>query len=91
MIATENNINGDRYILARFNLRYGVIVEDSNNNLNELLKEIPNHLHEDNDENLSVCEVKKWKQDKVDKSDLSPVDLETLFTVIHYSDPLEEE
>jgi len=88
--ASNQKAEGDRYILARFHLIYGTIVEDSNNSLEDLLGQIPNFLHSEESENLSVCEVEEWRIDKNDSSNLIPTKLETLFTILHYADPIED-
>jgi len=76
-------VNGDQFILARFNLFCGTIVEYSNNSLENLLKEVPEHLSSDNDETLAVCEVFKWKHED---GESTPTDLQVLYQIEHYND-----
>jgi len=62
------------------------MVEASGNNLAGLLKQVPDFLHDDDDERLSVCEAKSWRQDPDDWS-MDPHDIETLYEIEHYGDP----
>jgi hypothetical protein len=84
--ASSTIVDGDTYILARFSL-YGTIVEDSSNSLEEILGNIPNHLWEENSEQLCVCEVGEWRENKDDPSDFIPVKLKTLFTINFHASP----
>lgn len=80
----------DRYILCRWELIYGCMVEASGNDLPELLMEIPDFLTEGEDETLCVCEVMSWREDPSDM-EMEPHEIETLYEVQHRSDPTEEE
>lgn len=80
----------DRYVLCRWNLIYGCMVEASNNDLAELLMEVPDFLSENEDERLCVCEVMSWREDQADWS-MDPHEIETLYEIHHYADPTEED
>jgi len=82
-------VEGDRYILCRFNLHYGTIVEDSSNFLEEMLRSIPNFFCGDDSEDLYVCEVYEWCQSSRDPSDSNPSKMKTLFKIEHLNDPSE--
>lgn len=85
-------VKGDRYILCRFSLRYGPMVEDSDNSLEKLLGRVPDHLHDGDNEVLSVLRVDRWVvvvDD--DPTDFIPKDYVTLYEIHHYADPEEEE
>jgi hypothetical protein len=83
--------HGDRFILCTFSLTFGCMVEESSNNLGEVLSKVPDHIHEDGEDRISVCEVAYWILDPSDPSDGTPCGVETLYEVQHYADPSEEE
>lgn len=82
-------VQGDTFILCTFGLSLvrspgcDVNVLDSNNNLSELCKSIPEHLEMEGDR-LSVCRVGRWVAPESDISDTRPLDLETIFEVEPY-------
>lgn len=80
-------VNGDRFILCRFPIGFGCMVEESGDNLGDVLSKIPDHIHESDDQRLSVCEVGYWVLDPEDPSDGTPCDLTTLYEIQHYADP----
>jgi hypothetical protein len=81
-------VPGDRFVLCRFSLRFGPMVEESGPELGPLLAEIPDHLDCGDDERLSVCEVGYWTvYVDGDPSDWTPRDLTTLYEIQHYADP----
>ena len=80
----------DRYVLCRWDLIHGCMVETSGNDLAELMMEVPDFLTESEDERLSVCEVMSWREDR-DSQEMEPHEIETLYEVHHYADPAEEE
>ena len=82
--------NLDSFILCRWHLIYGPMVETSGPNLAELMREIPDYLHDGDDETLCVCEVFSWRGD-ADMNELDPHELETLYQLEHYLDPSEED
>lgn len=80
---------GDRYILCRFDIRWGCIVEASSDNLDDVLKEIPEHLNDGEDSTLSICQVNSWIG--YDGNELDPLEPRTLYEIHHYADPDESE
>ncbi len=83
-------IEFDRYILARFCIRFGCMVEEQDTSFARLLGKIPDHLHESDDSSLSVCEVKGWRGPD-NGNELEPYGVRTLYQVTHYEDPIYEE
>ena len=82
--------NLDRFILCRWNLIYGCMVETSANTLPQLCQDIPEYLCDGDDETLCVCEVISWRGD-ADMNDIEPHEVETLYQLEHYADPSEDE
>lgn len=80
----------DRFILCRWNIIYGCMVETSGNSLETLLSEIPEHLHDGDDDTLCVCEVISWRGDD-DMNELDVHESTTLYQLEHYADPSEED
>ncbi len=95
MAATKYKIiPGDRFILCRFGLVHGCMVLDSGNNLAVLLENVPEHLDELESERLSVCEVGRWLSNPHDYGDpfaAKPDDVTTLYEIVHYADPSDED
>lgn len=80
-------VKGDRFILCRFSLRCGPMVDESSNNLAELFGQIPVHLCEGDDEKLSVCEVGYWTINVPgDPFDSTPREVTILYEIEHYAD-----
>lgn len=79
--------HGDRFILCRFPIGFGCMVEESSHNLGTVLSKVPDHIHESDDQRLSVCEVGYWVLDPHDPSDGTPCDVTTLYEIQHYEDP----
>ncbi len=69
---------------------YGCMVETSGNDLDALLSEIPEYLHDGDDETLCVCEVISWRGD-ADMNELDVHESTTLYQLEHYQDPSEED
>lgn len=82
--------NLDRFILCRWDLIYGCMVETSGPNLEALLSEIPEHSHDNDDDTLCVCEVISWRGD-TDMNELDVHEYTALYQIEHYADPSEEE
>ena len=83
--------HGDRFILARFSVGFGCMVEESSNDVGDVLSKVPDHIHDSDDQTLSVCEVAYWVLDPEDPSDGTPCDVTTLYQIQHYADPSDEE
>ena len=79
----------DRFVLCRWSLTYGCMVEESSGDLEGLLAKIPEHLNGGESGTLAVCEVMSWRGS--DRWELDVHEYETLYQIEYYEDPSEEE
>lgn len=87
---SKEKVPGDRYIICHFSFSFGTMVDDSDNNLGELMKRVPEHVFCEDDQSLSIAEVSEWRRDKHDSSSFIPYRLKTLMEITGYNEPSEE-
>jgi hypothetical protein len=82
-MTTRIIVKGDTFILCTFSFHYGPIVLESHPDAQELMKEIPNWLNDE--DTLCFCRVGHWTVDEDgDPTDWTPRDIKTIFQITPY-------
>ncbi len=88
---TIKRVKGDTFILCTFSFGYGPMVCASGNSAEDLMKEIVEHI--DDDDTLCLCRVGHWTVEADgDPTDFTPRDLKTICQITPFEiDALDEE